>query len=128
MNLEQTQSKGVVWTGRVISTVIVLMLMLGVGMGLSGNPKVAEGFAHYGFPPGALKIVLALEALSAILYAIPATAVLGAVVLTGYLGGALCTHLRAGEAYVIPVVFAMVAWLGIFLREPRLRSLLPWRR
>jgi hypothetical protein len=128
MNLEQPQSKGIIWTGRVLSTVIVLFLCMGVFMGLSGNPKVAEGMAHYGFPPNALKTVLALEALSAILYAIPATAVLGAVVLTGYLGGAICTHLRAGEAYVIPIVFALVAWLGIFLREPRLRSLLPLRR
>jgi hypothetical protein len=63
-----------------------------------------------------------------ILYAIPQTAVLGAILLTGYLGGAVSTHVRAGEPFFFPVIVGVLVWLGLVLRDPRLRSLAPLRR
>jgi hypothetical protein len=70
----------------------------------------------------------AIEICCALLYAIPRTAVLGAVLLTGYLGGAIATHVRVGDpSFVTPLVLGMIAWAGLYLRDPRLRALLPLR-
>jgi hypothetical protein len=63
-----------------------------------------------------------------ILYAIPRTAVLGAILLTGYLGGAVATHVHAAEWWFMPVVFGILVWLGLYLRDPRVRELAPLRR
>ena len=65
-----------------------------------------------------------------VLYLIPPTAVLGAVLLTGYLGGAIATYVRIGEPYpvLVPLSTSMIAWLGIWMRDERLRELLPWRK
>jgi hypothetical protein len=54
--------------------------------------------------------------------------VLGAILLTGYLGGAVVTHLRVGDPFIGPIIFGVLIWAGLFLREPRLRSLIPLRR
>jgi hypothetical protein len=63
--------------------------------------------------------------LSVVCYLIPRTAVLGAVLLTGYLGGAIATHARLGEPFVAPIILGVVVWAGLWLRDPRLRALLP---
>jgi DoxX-like protein len=63
-----------------------------------------------------------------VLYAIPVTSVLGAVLSTGYLGGAVATHVRGGENFVPPFMFGVFLWAGLFLRDPRIRALLPLRR
>jgi hypothetical protein len=69
-----------------------------------------------------------LELFCVVVYAVPRTAVLGAILLTGYVGGAMLTHLRIGEPVYMHVVLGLLLWLGLFLREPRLRDLLPLRR
>jgi len=69
-----------------------------------------------------------LEFACAVVYLIPATSVLGAILLTGYLGGAICTHWRVGDPFVIQAVLGLFVWLGIYLREERLKALLPVRR
>lgn len=123
-------SKGKKVTGIVITTLISLMLLMGVIMGLSGNPQAVEGFTKYGYPAGALLWVCLAELLCVVLYAIPRTAVFGAILLTGYLGGAVATHVRAAEAdkFWIPALIGAIAWLGIWLREPRLQDLTPIRK
>jgi len=66
-----------------------------------------------------------------VLYLIPLTSVLGAILLTGYLGGAVATHVRAGEglfSLVFPIIFGVLIWLGLYLRDDRLRALVPLRR
>jgi hypothetical protein len=68
-----------------------------------------------------------LELTCVIVYLVPPTSVLGAVLLTGYLGGAICTHWRVGDMFVVHIVLGLVIWLGIYLREPRLKALLPLR-
>jgi hypothetical protein len=64
----------------------------------------------------------------ALIYAFPRTSVLGAILLTGYFGGATLTHIRIGEPFFFPIVVAVLAWGGIFLRDGRLRALIPLRR
>lgn len=120
--------KKLTWIGRGITAVITLPFLMGVFMMLSKNPQATEGMVKLGWPASAAGTILALEVLSLVLYLVPQTAVLGAVVLTGYLGGAVATHLRAGEAPTAAVIVGVLAWLGLWLREPRLRALMPLRR
>lgn len=78
------------------------------------------------YPPGTARPIGLVELGSVILYLVPATRVLGAILLTGYLGGAIATHVRAGEAsWVTPLVLGIIVWGGLFLRDARLRQLLP---
>ncbi len=123
------ERKGILWTGRLLSVLPVLALLLSASMKLSGSAQVIAGFSgHYGYPAGALLGIAIAELGCALLYAIPRTAVLGVVLMTGYLGGAIATHVRASENFVPPLAVALVAWLGLFLRERRLWALLPLRR
>ncbi len=85
------------------------------------------GVAHYGYPEGALLRITLVEIACALVYAIPRTSILGAILLTGYLGGATATHVRAGEPFFLPLVVGIVVWLGLYLRDGRLRALVPLR-
>ena len=69
-----------------------------------------------------------LELACTIVYVIPRTAVLGAILLTGYLGGAIATHVRIGEPFLPVILMGVLIWGGLFLRDPRLRALMPLRR
>jgi DoxX-like family len=120
-------SKAMVWTGRVISGLIVLMMAMSGVMKFSGSQQVTEGMTHLGWP---VEVVIALgvtELACTLLYAIPQTSVLGAILLTGYLGGAIATHARIGEQFVFQVILGVLVWLGLYLRDGRLRALLPLR-
>jgi len=118
-----------IWTGRVLSALTVLMLAMGVAMGLKGSPEMTAAFTgHYGYPQGAMLGILLAELACAVLYAIPQTATFGAILLTGYLGGAIATHVRVGENFAMALIVAVVAWAGLYLRDARLRALLPLRR
>jgi hypothetical protein len=86
-----------------------------------------EGFAKLGYPERAALWIGIVEIACTVLYLIPRTAVLGAILLTGYLGGATNTHVRVGEPFYMPVLLGVLVWLGLFLREPRLRPLVPLR-
>jgi len=91
-------------------------------------PQMPEQMQKIGLPLTILPVVATLEILCVVVYLIPTTAVLGAVLFTGYLGGAILTHLRVGESVHMQVIFGGLIWLGIYLREPRLRSILPVRK
>jgi hypothetical protein len=117
------------WIGRVVSAIPVLMLLFSAGMKFVRQPGAIEVFVgKWGFPDGSLVPIGVVELACVVVYLIPRTAVLGAILLTGYLGGAVATHVRASEAFVPPLVVGILAWLGLYLREPRLRELLPLRR
>lgn len=117
-----------VWVGRILSALPVLM-MVGTGLfGLLKPEAIAPQFAHYGYPDGALVRIVIVEILCALLYALPPTSVLGAILLTGYLGGATATHVRAGEPFFIPIIVGIVVWLGLYLRDGRVRTLVPLRK
>lgn len=125
----QEPSKAQLWGGRVASALVVISLAMSGVMKLTHNPQLVESFSkQFGYPESALTPIGVVEILVVILYAVPQTAVLGAVLVTGYLGGAVATHVRAGQPFIAPVVFGVLAWLGLFLRDPRIRALLPIRK
>ena len=119
--------KKLLWTGRVISALPVMILFISAIMKLIKPPQVAEGFTHLGLPEKLAIGLGILELVCTMFYIIPRTAVLGAILLTGYLGGAILAHLRVGDAFIGPFVFGVLVWAGLFLREPRLRALIPLR-
>jgi uncharacterized membrane protein YphA (DoxX/SURF4 family) len=117
-----------VWVGRVISGLVCLMFAFAGLMKLKGGPELEQGFAHMGIPVS-MRIPLAiLELGCVVLYAIPATAVLGAILLAGFMGGAILTHWRIGEPIVVQTALGLLAWLALYLREPRLKDLIPVRK
>jgi hypothetical protein len=115
------------WTARVVGALLTLFLVVdGAGKVLRLAPYV-EGTAKVGYPDGTLvPLGLVLLACTAV-YAIPRTAVLGAILLTGYLGGATATHVRMGQPYFFPVVFGVLLWACLWVRDARVRTLLARR-
>lgn len=126
-------SKWMFWTGWVISALPVLMLLMSAVLKLVAvmnfvkPPGMAEGLSKIGWKEEQMLALGILELACTILYVIPQTSVLGAILLTGYLGGAIATHVRVGDDYLGPVIFGVLIWLGLYLRDPRLRALLPLR-
>jgi uncharacterized protein YndB with AHSA1/START domain len=116
------------WAGRVISALPVLLLVLSGVMKLVKPAPVVEGFTHLGYPADLALGIGILELVCTAVYVIPRTSVLGAVLLTGYLGGATATHVRVGEAFYTPVLLGVLVWGGLYLRDARLRALLPRRK
>ena len=121
----------VVWTGRVISGLVSLPFAFSAVSKLFYNilfPEMPEQMALIGLPLSILFPVAILEVLCVVIYLIPATSVLGAVLFTGFLGGAILTHLRVGQSVLMHVILGLLIWLGIYLREPRLHAVLPFRK
>jgi uncharacterized protein YndB with AHSA1/START domain len=121
-------SKKMLWAGRIVSALPVLMLLFSGVMKLVKPAPVMEGFAHLGYPESLALGLGILELACTVVYLLPRTSVLGAVLLTGYLGGATATHVRIGEPTFAPVLLGVLVWGGLYLRDGRLRALLPWRR
>lgn len=119
-----------VWTGRIVSVAPVLIVLMSSRWKLTSNPWYVQEWGRIGWQAPDLPFIASLQLGAILLYVIPQTSVLGAVILTGYLGGAIATYVRIGELYppLVPLVTAMLAWLGIYLRDERLRALLPFRR
>ena len=116
------------WAGRIISAVPVLLLLFSGVMKLMKPPSVLQGFAGYGYPESMLVVIGLLEIACTVIYAIPRTSILGAILLTGYLGGATATNVRVGNpAFIMTVILGVLAWAGLFLRDDRLRALIPLR-
>ena len=119
-------SKAALWTGRVMSALPVLLVLLGSVMKLMKLPQVIEGFAKAGAPERLIIPVGLIELMCVVVYVIPRTSVLGAILMTGLLGGATITTLRVGDpTYPLPVVLGMLAWGGLWMRDVRLRQLIP---
>lgn len=127
---ETTQKRWMQWTGRVLSLWPVFVVGMSATWKLTRNPWYVAEFGRIGWPESALTGLAFLQLGCIVLFIIPRTAVLGAVLLTGYLGGAIATYVRMGEPYpvLVPLSTSLIAWAGIYLRDERLRSLLPLRR
>jgi hypothetical protein len=121
-------SKKMLWAGYVIGALPVLLLLMSAVMKLIKPPPVVEGFAHLGLPESLALGLGILELACTMAYVIPQTSVLGAILLTGYLGGATVTHLRVGDPFFMPVILGILIWGGLYLRDARLRALIPLRR
>src|SRR5438552_11719283 len=117
----------IVWVGRVVSVLVALLFGMSSFMKLKGGAEVTQGMAHLGFPESLMMPLAILEISCVVVYLIPATSVLGAILLTGYIGGAICTHLRVGDPFYIQIALGMFVWLGLYLRENRLKGLIPLR-
>ena len=120
----------ITWTGRLVTVVPVFILLSSARWKLTHNAWYVAEWGRIGYAPGAINGIGIVQLVCVALYLIPQTAVLGTVLLTGYLGGAIASYVRIGEPYpaLVPLTTCLLAWLGIFLREPRLRALLPIRR
>ena len=129
MQSTNTVSKTTLWTGRVMSALPVLLILLGSVMKLMKHPSVLEGFARAGLPERLILPVGLIELVCVVVYLIPRTSVLGAILMTGLLGGATITTLRVGDpTYPMPIIIGMLAWGGLYLRDVRLRALIPLRQ
>jgi hypothetical protein len=107
----------------------ILGMTMSAGMKFAQSPQAIEMFTgKFGYHQEMLVILGVVELLCVVLYAIPRTAVLGAVLMTGYLGGAVATHVRVSDAFVVPLLLGVVAWGGLYFRDERVRNLLPFRR
>ena len=112
-----------------MSALPVLLILLGAVMKLMKTAAVIEGFARCGVPERLIVPVGLIELTCVVVYLIPRTAVLGAILMTGLLGGATITTLRVGDpTYPMPVILGLLAWGGLYLRDMRLRKLIPLRQ
>lgn len=117
----------IVWVGRVLSGLAALAFLISAAMKLMGPPEVAQGMAHLGLPQSMITPLAILEISCAVIYLIPQTAVLGAILLAGYIGGTILTHWRVGDPFFVNIALGIVVWLGLYLRESRLKALIPLR-
>jgi hypothetical protein len=117
----------IAWAGRVLSALISIVFLVSAFMKIKGGPDVTEGIRHLGLPESMLVPLAIVEASCAVIYLIPATAVVGAILLTGYIGGAMCTHWRVGDPFVLHIVLGILVWLALYVRESRLKALIPLR-
>jgi len=125
-------SKKTLWAGRIVSALPVVMLIFSGVLKLTkpAGSGVVEEFGRLGYTETVILGIGILELACTVVYAIPRASVLGAILLTGYLGGAVATHVRVGDPLfkiIIPVVLGALIWGGLYLRDVRLRALLPLR-
>jgi hypothetical protein len=128
------RSNKAIWTGRVLSGLVILFLVMDGAMKLVPIAPVTEAMIQLGYPASAdlARGLGVLTLLCTALYAFPRTSVVGAILLTGYMGGAMATHLRVGSPLFSHLLFGfyigLMAWGGLYLRDDRLRALIPQRR
>src|SRR5689334_9122283 len=121
----RSTSKSMLWTGRVISILCVLfMVMDGVMKVVKAKPSV-DGTAQLGIPANQVQVIGLLLLLCTALYMIPRTAILGAILLTGYLGGAISIMSRVETPYWFPLLMGVLVWAGLYLRDDRVRNIIP---
>ena len=131
---ETAISKPARWTGRVLSGLVVAFLLFDGAMKLVPLPIVTETMDKMGYGASAnlARSLGLITIVCTLLYAVPPTSILGAILLTGYLGGAIASHLRIDSPLFTHTLFGLylglMVWGGLWLREPTLRSLLPFRR
>lgn len=124
-------SRKAIWTGRALSGLAVLFLLFDAVVKLLGHPAAVEGTTRLGYPASVLFGLGVLQVVCLVLYLVPRTSVLGAILWTGYLGGAVATHVRVGNPLfshiLFPIYIGALLWAGLWLRDARLRALIPVR-
>ncbi|TIV98960.1 MAG: DoxX family protein [Mesorhizobium sp.] len=136
MSISQTAtvSSGALWTGRVLSAIIVLFMVFDGAIKLPPLDIVTQTMVPLGWPadPNVARMLGIIGLISTALYALPRTSVLGAILLTAYMGGAIATKVRVDSPLFSHTLFGVylgiILWAGLFLRDPRLRALIPFSR
>lgn len=124
-------SKTGLWTGRSISGLLVLFLVFDGGTKVIKEPHVIAASAKLGIAEGSILAIGAVLLACTLLYVIPRTAILGAILLTGYLGGAVAANVIAHSPtfnIVFALIFGVLVWTGLYVRDPELRTIIPVRR
>jgi DoxX-like family len=118
--------------GYVLTALVALFLAFDTVIKLLRLPSAVQGTTQLGYPADTVFWIGIIELGCVVLYLVPRTSVLGGLLLTGYLGGAIATHVRVGSPLLshtlFPIYVALMLWGGLYLREPRLRELVPFRR
>jgi hypothetical protein len=118
-----------VWAGRIMSAIVVIALAADGAVALVAPAQVASLLQETGFTADLTHVLGPIMLACALLYAIPDTAVIGAILVTGFLGGSICAHVRIGELgsppEIISLLLGAMTWGGLYLRDPRIRALLP---
>jgi hypothetical protein len=124
-------SKKSLWTGRVLSGLVAAFMAFDAVIHLLRPVPVVVAFAKLGYPLRLAVTLGIIELVCVLLYVTPRTSILGAILLTGYLGGAIATQLPTSNSIfgeiLFPFYVGVIAWGGIYLRDERLRTLIPWR-
>jgi hypothetical protein len=118
----KSPSKAALWTGRIISGIIILFLLMDSIMKLIREPHYVAGTKEAGFSDGLVQPIGLVLLTITILYIIPRTALIGIVLLTAYLGGAVAIMIQHGQAFVFPIIFCVLAWVGLYFQNAKLRS------
>lgn len=124
-------SKKKIWAGRIVSALPILFLLMDGIMKLFKPSLVVEATVKLGYPENVIVPLGIVLTVCTLLYAIPRTAMLGAILLTGYLGGAVATHVRLSEGLfpvTFPIIMGVLIWGGLWLRDDRVRALIPLRQ
>ena len=130
MTVESSAKKRSI-AGYVLTGLVALFLTFDTVMKVLQLAPAMQGTIELGYPASTVLTIGLIELVCLVLYLVPRTSVLGALVLTGYLGGAIATHVRVGSPLpthtLFPIYVALMVWGGLYLRESRLRPLLPFR-
>ncbi len=131
METIKPHSKKLLWTGRIISGLCILFLLLDAIMKIVKATPSVEGSVQLGLPLNTIQAIGTILLICTILYTIPRTAIIGAIFLTAYLGGAVAIMLRAdmqGHPYFFPIVFGILVWAGLYLQSEKLQTLIPTKQ
>src|SRR5262245_11944051 len=128
----EAPDRRMLWAGRILSGLLVVFLLFDGAIKLVPLDVVNTTSQELGIPVHLSRTLGVMTLVCVLLYAWPRTAVLGAILLTGYLGGAIYVHVRAGSPLLSHTLFGvylgLIAWGGLWLRDARLRALMPWRQ
>ncbi len=128
---QTTTSKKMLWTGRIVSALVVVLMLFDASLKVLRVRAVVEGTVQVGYPVNTVLPIGIVLLVCVVLYAIPRTSILGAILLTGYLGGAVATNVRISSplfsGILVPVYVGVLAWGGLYLCDESLRRLIPLR-
>ena len=116
------------WAGLIVSGLMVLFLLFDCIVKLLQLAIATEATVRLGYAESLVFGIGVVELACTVLYVIPRTSILGAILLAGYLGGATATHVRIGDPYFFPIVIGVLIWLGLWLRDEQLQTLIPLRK
>src|SRR5690242_16849184 len=115
-----------IWAGRVVSGLVVFFMLFAAIVKLVPMDGVIQGFERAGFGAQLVPVVGIIELACTVVYLIPQTRFLGAILMTGLMGGAVATNLRIGDpTWIMPALFGVLVWVGLFLRDEPVRELIP---